>query len=166
MKKLVLALLGIVAIAIAWWLLSPLFLNKTVDEDLAFNTPIQDDTSNEPDVMVDEEPMQDAPTVVAQGTFQDADSAHKGSGSATVYEQDGQHVLRFEDFSVTNGPDLRVLLAKDVNNLDAGYVELEKLKGNMGNQNYTLAEDIDPAAYDGVVIYCKPFHVTFSTATF
>ncbi len=111
------------------------------------------------------------PTAVKQGTFRDADSFHQGEGSATLYVlPDGTHVLRFEDFRVTNGPDLRVLLAthpdpQGRNEVTGqGYVELGKLKGNIGNQNYTLPEGLSPDDYGSVVIYCKPFHVVFSVA--
>ena len=112
-----------------------------------------------------------APVVLKSGAFRDADSFHNGEGSATVYElPDGSHVLRFEDFRVTNGPDLRVLLAthpdpQGRNEVQGpGYVELGKLKGNIGNQNYPLPEGLSPDDYGSVVIYCKPFHVVFSVA--
>ena len=112
-----------------------------------------------------------APVALKQGMFRDADGFHKGEGSATLYRlPDGSHVLRFEDFQVTNGPDLRVLLAShaDPQSRDdvqgPGYVELAKLKGNIGNQNYPLPEGVSPADYGSVVIYCKPFHVVFSVA--
>ena len=112
-----------------------------------------------------------SPVAVRQGTFRDADSFHQGEGSATVYElPDGTHVLRFEDFRVTNGPDLRVLLAthpdpQGRNEVQGpGYVELGKLKGNIGNQNYPFPEGLSPDDYGSVVIYCKPFHVVFSVA--
>ena len=50
--------------------------------------------------------------LVSRGQLQDADSLHRGSGMAKIYQlPEGGHVLRFEDFSVTNGPDLHVLLA-------------------------------------------------------
>ena len=108
---------------------------------------------------------------VKQGMFRDADSFHQGEGSATLYQlPDGSYVLRFEDFRVTNGPDLRVLLAghPDPQNRNEvqgpGYVELGKLKGNIGNQNYPLPEGLSPDEYGSVVIYCKPFHVVFSVA--
>ena len=111
------------------------------------------------------------PVAVRQGMFRDADSFHKGEGSATLYAlPDGSHVLRFEDFRVTNGPDLRVLLASHPdpqgrNEVQGpGYVELGKLKGNIGNQNYPLPEGLSPDDYGSVVIYCKPFHVVFSVA--
>ena len=112
-----------------------------------------------------------APVALRQGMFRNADSFHQGEGSATIYElPDGTHVLRFEDFRVTNGPDLRVLLAthpdpQGRNEVTGpGYVELGKLKGNIGNQNYPFPEDVSPDDYGSVVIYCKPFHVVFSVA--
>jgi hypothetical protein len=110
-------------------------------------------------------------TIVANGSSQNADSFHTGSGTARVYRlADGSHVLRFEDFKVTNGPDLRVILSPHPNPKERddatadGYVELEKLKGNGGNQNYVLPEGLDPGAFRSVVIHCKPFRVIFSTA--
>ena len=69
-------------------------------------------------------------------------------------------MLRFEDFSVTNGPDLRVILV----GTDGSHYELDKLKGNIGNQNYTIPDDLDLGDYEAVLIYCKPFSVVFSTA--
>lgn len=111
------------------------------------------------------------PVAVKRGTFRDADSFHKGEGSATVYTlPDGSHVLRFEDLRVTNGPDLRVILASHPDPMSRGnvhsgeYVELGKLKGNIGNQNYTFPEGLSPDDYNSVIIYCKPFQVIFSVA--
>ena len=113
------------------------------------------------------------PTVALTGQFRDADSFHKGSGTATVYDLgDGSaSILRLEEFRVTNGPDLRVLLAyvpdpAGRNELAAGgYIELEKLKGNVGSQNYEIPESVDLSAVQSVVIYCRPFHVVFAVAT-
>jgi hypothetical protein len=116
------------------------------------------------------EPEPAQPTVVVQGQFQDADSFHKGSGLATIYQlPDGGLILRFEDFSTTNGPDLHVLLASDpapTSRDDLGdYLDLGSLKGNVGNQNYDIPSDTDLSQYKSVVIYCVPFHVVFATAT-
>ena len=111
------------------------------------------------------------PVALASGNFRDADSFHKGSGVATIYRlPDGSHLLRLEDFKVTNGPDLRVLLARpnDPQSRDelqaGGYTHLAKLKGNVGNQNYELPADVDPAGIGSVIIYCMPFKVIFSVA--
>jgi hypothetical protein len=116
------------------------------------------------DVQVEDE-MPAEPVVVASGSFVDADAFHKGSGAATIYAlSDGSALLRLEDFSVTNGPDLRVLLA--VNGNASQSIELGKLKGNLGDQNYEIDNSIDVSAYNSIIIYCKPFHVTFATASF
>jgi hypothetical protein len=122
-------------------------------------------------VMMPEMMAPAGPVAVKQGTFRDADSFHKGEGSATLYTlPDGSHVLRFEDFRVTNGPDLRVLLASHPDPMSRGnvhsgeYVELAKLKGNIGNQNYEIPADIDLGNQNSVIIYCMPFHVIFSVA--
>ena len=45
-----------------------------------------------------------------------------------------------------------------------GYVDLGKLKGNKGNQNYEIPDDVDIASMRSVTIYCKPFQVIFSVA--
>ena len=116
------------------------------------------------------EPMPGAPQLLASGDFRDADRFHKGSGKAKLYDIPAVgRVLRFEEFKVTNGPDLRVLLATEplpTNRHDLGeYIELGPLKGNVGDQNYEIPADTEVARYASVVIYCKPFHVVFSTAT-
>lgn len=105
-------------------------------------------------------------TVVAQGQFMDADSFHQGSGTATIYQQGEQRVLRFEDFESTNGPDLHVLLVENTSGDMGAYIDLGSLKGNVGSQNYEIPADVDLTQYSGVMIYCMPFHVVFSTATF
>jgi len=114
----------------------------------------------------------DTPVIVVQGQFQDADSFHHGSGSATIYQlPDGGQVLRFENFSATNGPDLHVLLSEHPapasrDEVMQGYIDLGSLKGNVGNQNYEIPAGTDISRYNSIVIYCMPFHVVFSTATF
>ena len=106
--------------------------------------------------------------VVAAGTFVDADSFHQGSGSATIYAQGVDRILRLEAFMVTNGPDLHVLLVENIAGTSresiGAYVDLGALKGNVGDQNYALPADVDLSLYSGVLIYCLPFHVVFATA--
>lgn len=126
-------------------------------------------------VMSDKEmddPMPEASVewiMAASGSFVGADDFHEGSGTAVVYQQGEQRVLRFEDFSVTNGPDLHVILTKHpdpTSRADVGedYIDLGSIKGNLGNQNYDIPNDIDLSEYQSVVIYCVPFHVIFATA--
>lgn len=126
-------------------------------------------------VMTDKEMEEEMPAAAdewiaaAAGQFVDADAFHQGSGDATIYQQGGQSVLRLENFEVTNGPDLHVLLSTSPNPTSSGdigeYIDLGQLKGNQGSQNYEIPADIDLSQYNSVVIYCMPFHVVFSTAT-
>lgn len=178
--------LAIPAGALAWWLGSPLFLDTAVDE--AFPEPVTSieavdststvpapDTSDQNDTpLPPTAPNADAvgkPALIGEGSFVDADSSHRGTGSAGIYQlEDGSRVLRFEDFEVTNGPDLHVLLVPTDASIDRGllaettYFDLGKLKGNVGNQNYDVPEEINLDGPWTVVIYCQPFHVVFSTA--
>jgi hypothetical protein len=92
-----------------------------------------------------------------------------GSGDARIYAlADGNLILRLENFSVTNGPDLHVLLAENPSPQDSDslgvYLDLGSLKGNLGNQNYDIPAGTDINQFKSVVIYCLPFHVVFSTA--
>jgi hypothetical protein len=83
----------------------------------------------------------------------------------------GSHLLRFENFRTTNGPDLVVYLAAhaapasagDVT--EAGFLGLGKLKGNVGNQNYRIPANVDVSAYRSAVIWCELFGVLFSPAS-
>src|SRR5262249_18727064 len=93
-----------------------------------------------------------APKVLARGKFHKVEEPAKGQ--ATVYKlADGRRILRLSNFESANGPDLRVRLiaadnAKDTASVArAEYVELGKLKGNRGNQNYQLPRDLDLGKY-------------------
>ena len=69
--------------------------------------------------------------------------------------------MRFENFQVTNGPDLRVYLTQD-GDVKNG-IHLDKLKGSKGDQNYSLG-GINFENYNAIVIYCQPFGVHFGQA--
>jgi hypothetical protein len=106
---------------------------------------------------------------VATGTFFGADRFHEGEGTAVILQLNDQQVLRFEEFRVTNGPDLHVILSKNPNptnrsDLGDDYIDLGQLKGNVGSQNYELPTNLDLSEYQSVVIYCMPFHVLFASA--
>jgi hypothetical protein len=109
------------------------------------------------------------PKVLARGEFHNADKA--GKGTATVYElADGKRVLRLSNLATDNGPDLHVRLiaaddAKDtVSVAKTDFVEVAKLKGNKGNQNYELSEKVDLGKYRVVSIWCNRFSVNFAAA--
>ena len=137
---------------------------------VALNEQMEEVAATMPDKEMEEEMPEadDVWQVVGTGEFRDFDSFHQGSGTATIFQQGGQSILRLEDFEVTNGPDLHVLLVENPDATGSGdlgeYIDLGELKGNVGNQNYEIPADIDLSQYGGVMIYCMPFHVVFSTA--
>lgn len=187
-RSLVVSLAILVLGALAWYLGSPLLLNRTVEEQLPFEVPSQAEMEAMPDselevlaeevmetaaAMPDKPMEEDMPeqelAIVKSGEIAGADQFHQGSGTATIFElPDGSQILRLEDFMVTNGPDLHVLLAAGANPMgreDLGeYIDLGELKGNIGNQNYEIPPGVELADYNSVVIYCVPFHVLFAHA--
>jgi hypothetical protein len=83
----------------------------------------------------------------------------------------GKRILRLSDFATDNGTDLHVRLiaaddAKDTASVaKADYVEVAKLKGNKGAQNYELPEKVDLDKYRAVSIWCNRFSVNFCRRT-
>ena len=82
-----------------------------------------------------------------------------------------ENILRLENFSTTNGPDLFVFLTKQPTpdspfSKDDPHVDLGRLKGNVGGQNYEIPADVDISEYNTVLIYCYRFSSPFGAATF
>ena len=107
-----------------------------------------------------------APVAVSSGSFYGID--HSAEGTATVYEQDGQYVLRFEDDTdIQNGPDLFVWVLP-TEDYEGGtppdYLDLGKIKGNVGGQNYELPPEFDPAIHRTVMVWCVRFATPFTAA--
>ncbi len=98
--------------------------------------------------------------LVKSGDFEGL-AGHHAEGLAKIIQVNDMTFLRFEDFQVTNGPDLRVYITPD-GDVKKG-IHLEKLKGSKGSQNYELI-GIDIEQYNTVVIYCQPFGVYFGQA--
>ncbi|MCI5051309.1 MAG: DM13 domain-containing protein [Candidatus Pacebacteria bacterium] len=182
MKKIIILLLVITGLGVLWHLGSPLFINETVNEDVPYTTEGENPTvlidpisTNDQGEMMDDiivgadvevtEPMiemQLEMTVETRGSFVGADARHQGEGELKVIKDGNQTFLRFENFSVTNGPDLFVTLNKG-NDPKGEHDIVAPLKGNMGNQNYDISSfDIDD--YQSVSIYCRAFTTEFATA--
>jgi hypothetical protein len=91
------------------------------------------------------------------------DGFHKVEGLAKVLTlADGKTFLRLENLKATNGPDLYVYLStgKGVSDI----VNLGRLKGNIGNQNYEIPTGTDLTKYNTVLIWCKAFSTLFGSA--
>jgi len=174
-----------VGIPVGYYLLSPLWVNVEVDESFPsapapvsteVSMPMPEPTTAmatamaEPDKMMEEEMPSVEMSVLSQGSFYDI--AHIGGGQALVYQlADGPRILRLQDFEVDNGPDLHVYLVPinpvpdSVGVEIPGSVDLGKLKGNIGDQNYEIPADLDLSQFQSVVIWCQPFRVPFIAAS-
>jgi hypothetical protein len=101
------------------------------------------------------------------GSFTGTDDFHFGRGTATIVETaPGAYVLRLDDFSVRNGPDLYVYLSPDKSDYVRGALELGKLKATDGAFGYELPAGTDPADYASALIWCKQFSHLFAVAPF
>jgi hypothetical protein len=144
-KRLLLIAVLVVAGVLTVYLAGPLFYDVTVHETLPEATG--------------------ASGALYIGTFRDADDFHRATGTVQLLRNpDGTYLLRFEAFRVTNGPDLFVYLAQgeDVNQ---GFIDLGRLKGNVGDQNYDIPPGVDPMSHRSVVIWCRAFAVPFGYAS-
>lgn len=151
----------LVGLGIAWWLISPLFLNETVNEELP--TEEQRETSETGQSEESEkETDSDTPVVTLAGTFNGTEK-YDAEGEARTLESEGKTYVRFENFEITNGPDLVVSYLKGDEDYKSG-TKLGNLKGNVGDQNYELPSDLVLEPGDRVVVWCRAFDVEFGTA--
>ncbi|HZB51920.1 MAG TPA: DM13 domain-containing protein [Mycobacteriales bacterium] len=110
-----------------------------------------------------------APVLLASGSF--VSHEHRTTGSARVLGlPGGRRVLRIEDLDTSNGPDLKVWLTDAPVRAgrdgwfvfdDGRYVDLGRLKGNRGSQNYELPDTVDLRELSGLSIWCDRFNVSF-----
>ena len=154
-------IVGLVVLgAIGWYLFRPelLFVKTTVNEGLPTEVAAQ--------TAVAAGPAESG--VLLSGQFRSY--AHETVGTAAVYQLGDRRVLRLTGFSTSNGPDVRVYLVAAGDATDnetvtkAGFVELGKLKGTQGDQNYDIPAGLDLEKYRAVTIWCRRFSVNFGTA--
>lgn len=113
-----------------------------------------------------------SPVTVASGTFQQINAIRGAQGTVNIY-RDTANVLtmRFEGFSMVNGPNLRVILsaaeaprestemtANGIEPIDAGA-----LLATYGGQNYTLPR-LDLTEYNSVVIMSETLDLIYTYA--
>lgn len=120
--------------------------NTTVDENVSF--PVIEQTPNN----------------TLTGTFIGiGDGFHNVEGAAKVIPVESvAQILRLENFKATNGPDLYVYLSKDKSASD--FINVGRLKGNVGNQNYEIPIGSDLSKYNTVLIWCRAFSFLFGSA--
>lgn len=110
-------------------------------------------------------------TVLSTGSFIELDALHWGEGTATVYQLPDQlRVLRFQDYASARGGDVAVYLSRDPEprtavEVGVDFLDLGRLKGNIGNQNYNLPANLDLSGYRSVVVFCRQFNAVITVAT-
>ena len=168
-----------IGLPVGWYLVSPVFIRtELVEPDpIAAAQPSAEPSPSQaipqaPGTPASPAPVAAAPTAspfVARttltGSFSGTDDFHFGRGTARIIETaPGAYVLRFEDFSVRNGPDLYVYLSPDPSNYDRAALELGTLKATDGAFGYALPAGTDPADFKSAIIWCKQFSHLFAVA--
>ena len=182
MNKKVLIVIGLlIVLAVAYWLLSPLWRKVVLNEELPniANEPIKDNLSAmDADTKADFEKqtmeMKDKtmeksdempasqPTIIGRADM--IARAHDVEGAALLVKAGGQTFLRFENLKTINGPDLRIYLSAGLNADD--IVDLGPIRATEGNVNYAVPAGTDLEKYKNAMIWCRAFGVLFSYAQF
>jgi uncharacterized membrane protein (UPF0136 family) len=158
---------GAVAIAAIVLVIAPTLFDKEVNEQVVTGTPASQalGTSSESAAAAADSAPQ-GNVQVAGGQF--ASIAHSGSGEAAVVElPSGERKLTLTDFETDAGPDLRLYVSTSdpAGGGDLGdFEDLGELKGNVGNQQYTVPRGLDLDRYSTVVVWCRAFSVAFTSA--
>jgi len=138
---------------------------NTVDEDIVTAVPAARAPSEAEPESAKPPPTQNVQ--VLSGRF-GGESGHRGEGKAAVVElAKGGRVLTFSSFDVDPGAGgLRVYLHEGKTTSDdlGKFVEIAKLKGNKGDQQYEIPSKVDLGRYDAVVIWCVPFSTRIAQA--
>jgi len=173
--------LGILAAA-GWWFFSPAIIDTQVNEpfpvaaaEASPTSVVETSQAVEQPVEIQSPPATEvvvsavAEQLLSMGSFYNL--LYEGAGEALVYQlADNSRILRLQDFSVENGPDLYVYLVPvdpvpaESGTQITGYYNLGRLKGNIGDQNYEIPGDLDLNQFKSVVIWCEAFAVPFVAA--
>lgn len=113
------------------------------------------------------------PVLVAQGSL--ISHEHPTSGQVLVYRlPDGSTQLALQGLQTTTGPDVHVWLSKApviegtagwYTARDYAHYDLGMIKGNQGDQVYTVPADINITDWNSVTLWCEAFAVSFGAAT-
>ena len=147
----ILAAILIVGLPLAWVLGSPIFVKTELDEV----APVTANGSG----------TGTSSATTLSGGLSGADEFHFASGTVALIETASDvFVLRFQEVSVRNGPDLFVYLSPSEDGYAADALELGRLKATDGSFNYDIPSGTDITRYKSAVIWCKAFSVEFATA--
>lgn len=169
------SILGIVALGAGAFVFQPwkLFIDIEVDESLPTiqRTP-EVTTAPSDEETISPEPVNEEPVVLARGSL--ISHEYETSGTVKILElADGSRVLRLENLDTSDGPRVEVWLTdapviEDRDGWfvfgDANYESLGLMKGNKGNQNYEIPDELDLSEFTSVSLWCVTFSVSFGAA--
>lgn len=160
---------ALVAFVAFWFQPQKLLIDETVSDALPTAPDAPTRGAPEPSAPRPTGPTTTAevPTVLATGDFISRD--HGTSGAVRVLEIGGRRFVRVEELETDNGPDLYLYLTANPADGDEGafdddFVSLGRLKGNRGDQNYSLPPGVDLARFRSVVVWCDRFNSAFGAA--
>lgn len=140
MKKLVISIVVLAALAFAYWTISPFFTNKVVFDELPESGSMS---------------TMSVPVVPTPG--------HPAEGEVhVIHNDDGTVSVRYENYKTLNGPDLFLYLATDTQASE--FVSLGRIRGTEGNITYNVPDDVDLAEYPFVLTWCRAFSTLFNYA--
>jgi len=88
--------------------------------------------------------------------------SHSVKGHALIIKKGKDTFLQLKNFYTIRGPDVFLVLSKDLKAKDK--IILEKLKVTKGNYFVKIPKNIDLKKYNKVLIWCRAFRVLFSYA--
>lgn len=116
---------------------------------------------NTPTLSLDEKVDKTMSIEKAKGSFSNGPYG-TASGQAKIYAVGSGAQLALENFSSSNGPDLKVYLSKEKDPVN--FINLGDLKATSGNQLYDIPNNIKTTDYKYVLIHCKRFNHLFGFA--
>lgn len=122
--------------------------------------------SCEPDDATPTAPINDSfdetnATLLREGSWMGS-GGYTVSGSAQIFDDNGQLTLVLNNFSSSNGPDLRVYLSSTTN--ANTFVNLGRLKSTNGRQVYAIPAGTNIAELKFALIWCQQFSALFGKA--
>jgi hypothetical protein len=112
---------------------------------------------------------------IYSAAFANLDELRQAAGSVVIYRSaDGSLLLRFDNFSVTNAPQLTVyltgstqpLVPADLNSNGVSGFPVGLVKGTKGNQQFNIPKELNLAKYKSVVIFSDALQLIYAFAVF
>lgn len=98
------------------------------------------------------------PILLYKGIFEPT-PAIEVSGNASIYKKMAQRYVSLDDFSISEGPDLKVYLS--TSNTPETFINL----GDLTSATiYTIPENIDLNVYTYVLIHCETYNHLYAIA--